>query len=435
MTTTVNVPVAYSAEQYVLCGVLAEPKVLPGVRDLLQPQDFSVEAHRVIFSELSWLYEHGIPLDRAAVYGRLKDRRDGDYASELLNLDPLKIIGIEGYCRAIADKAAVRKAAFWAESFLERCQVLEASELATEAQSFGKLVSSEAGRTLSARTPEEVCEAAGGINAFLGSAGDVGMPIPWKGLHFALSGLRKAQLIFLGARPGVGKTAFAWQIAEHVALNGKRVLFVSAEMSDGRLLQRAVLGLAQVPAQKWRAGKLSETESYHLMDAWGCISEMGDRLLICDKSSPTVDYIAAQCRRLASQGRPIDLLCVDYVQIMGSVTGHESRTQEVAAISRGLNDLKKQFNIPVLALCQLSRETDKGAYREPVLADLKESGQLEQDADVVAFLWPQKPADMDNEEKSIYPVWWAIKKHRDGPMRRGILQFDRARTRFEEEGL
>jgi replicative DNA helicase len=280
---------------------------------------------------------------------------------------------------------------------------------------------------IEARTVAEIIADQGGLQQFLSPETTPGIAIPFPAIHETLSGLRASKFILLAARPAVGKSAFAVQVAETAAAAGKRVLVVSLEMSARDLLYRSITGRGNVSAYKFRTGRLSETERFQLHTETSALVDLNDRLRIADKSQATVQRISAMLRSLAARGSKSDLLVVDYLQLLTTMGRVENRTQQVSEISRGLKQIAQQFEIPVLALSQLSRKGTQDG-REPQLEDLRDSGQLEQDADQVLFLWLKKEPQ---QGESLREVSWKVAKNRDGILNRGTLNFYAKYCRFE----
>jgi replicative DNA helicase len=280
-------------------------------------------------------------------------------------------------------------------------------------------------------TLEETIERNGGINVFLRPELKPGLPVPFSTIHVTLSGLRRSKLVIVAARPGVGKTALAFQIAEHVAAAGKRVIVASLEMNRSEIFYRSIAGRAQVSAYRFRRGELSLGESRAVQEQTTELVDLGDRLAVYDNPDATVQSLGVMLRRWRARGKPVDLLAIDYLQLMNAPGRHDNRNQEIASISRGLKNLAMRFDIPVLVLSQLSRDPEKRGG-EPTLSDLRDSGAIEQDADQVLFLWEGRDARDADEIRS---VSWRVAKNRDGMRNRGELRFFAKRARFEESNL
>jgi replicative DNA helicase len=239
-----------------------------------------------------------------------------------------------------------------------------------------------------------------------------GLPTGYHGLDELMSGLQPSTLNIVGARPATGKTAFALGMAAHAALEVRRpVLLFSLEMSHLELTQRILSAEARVDSTRMRNGKLAESDWTKLSHAIGRLAEAP--LYIDDNPQATVMEIRAKARRLKSRLGDLGLIVVDYLQLMTGRTSAENRQVEVSEISRGLKILARELEVPVVALSQLSRQLELRADKRPMLADLRESGSLEQDADLVVFLYREEMYDKDTERKGIADV--IVAKQRNGP--------------------
>ena len=254
-----------------------------------------------------------------------------------------------------------------------------------------------------------------------------GVPTGFTDLDLCLAGLQPSTLNVVGARPAMGKTAFALNIAAHVAMQAHRpVLFFSLEMSHLEITNRLLTAEAQVAGEKIRVGRLDDRD-------WGKISHAIGRLAeapfyIDDNAQLTILEIRAKARRLKARLGDLGLVVVDYLQLMSGRTNAENRQVEVSEISRGLKILARELECPVLALSQLSRALESRADKEPVLADLRESGSIEQDSDVVMFLYRD---DVYNREAPGGEAQVIVAKHRSGPTARIRLAFRGHLTRFD----
>lgn len=436
MTNAVDyrLPNNLDAERFVLGGILVEPDQFSLVTEVLTADDFSLEKHKRIFQRMGELYAKGDRINRISLAQALESHgqlHSVDGLSYLASLDDgmPSLKNIESFCQIVRNKATLRRTIFAAQAVIERCQaqdgpegVLADAERVTSALNAGQL-----GR-IEARRVAEIIADQGGLNQFLSPERTPGIVIPFPAIHETLSGFRASKLILLAARPAVGKSAFAVQVAETAAATGKRVLIVSLEMSARDLLYRSITGRAQVSTYKFRTGRLSESERLKVQAETSDLVDLNDMLRIADKSQATLQRISAMLRSLTARSSKTDLLVVDYLQLLTTLGRVENRTQQVSEISRGLKQIAQQFEIPVLAVSQLSRKgTQEG--REPQLEDLRDSGQLEQDADQVLFLWLKKEPLLG---ESVREVFWKVAKNRDGILNRGALNFYAKYCRFEE---
>jgi replicative DNA helicase len=249
-----------------------------------------------------------------------------------------------------------------------------------------------------------------------------GTPTYYEGLDNILSGLQRSDLIILGARPSYGKTALALDIARNVAMNGGSVAIFSIEMSREQIVDRFIASEAKIPLWRLRTGKLSEQEIMLINEAYDKLANV--KVFIDDTPSPTVLQMRSAARRLQLEQGNLDLVVIDYLQLAAPRTNSDNMVQQVTEVSRGLKALARELDIPVLALSQLSRDVDKRDIKIPRLSDLRESGSLEQDADVVLFIYrkDRERVDLPPEEQNVAEI--IIAKHRNGPLGTVKLRFD-----------
>jgi replicative DNA helicase len=432
-------PANVEAERLVLGSIMRENDAdyFASIAESLTVDAFSLEKHRLIYSAICELHEAGESLDRIVVINKLSDEghlQSVDGFSYLTSLDDgmPQVVGIESYCKILAEKALLRRTIVGAMGLVNRClsQADPTEEVLAAAEKLAEMLGDSVSAKDDALTLEETIERNGGINVFLRPELKPGLPVPFSTIHVTLSGLRRSKLIIVAARPGVGKTALASQIAEYVAANGKRVIVASLEMNGSEIFYRSIAGGAQVSAYKFRRGELNPSESRAIQEQTSELVEMGDRLAVYDNPDATVQSLGAMLRRWRARGKPVDLLVVDYLQLMNAPGRHDNRNQEIASISRGLKKLAMRFDIPVLVLSQLSRDLEKRGG-EPTLSDLRDSGAIEQDADQVLFLWEGKEA---NDRDDVRTVSWRVAKNRDGMRNRAELKFFTRFARFEESG-
>ena len=244
-----------------------------------------------------------------------------------------------------------------------------------------------------------------------------------------LGGLQKSDLIILAARPGVGKTSLAISIAQGAARKfGKRVAIFSLEMSNEQLVQRMLAAETGIDSQRLRLGDIHGEEEWHkLMEAAGALSDAS--LFIDDTPAVTALELRTKARRLYAE-HDLDLIVVDYLQLMSGGLRSENRVQEISAISRNLKSLARELNVPVLALSQLSRAVESRHDKRPILSDLRESGSIEQDADVVMFIYREEMYVEETERQNIADI--LVSKHRNGPTGTISLYFRKELTQFRD---
>jgi replicative DNA helicase len=433
-------PAAVDIERLVLGSILVEndANYFASVADLLEESDFSVEKNRVIYSTLQGLYSAGRSLDRVSLSNALIESgrlSSVDGLSYLVSLDEgsPRAFSIETWCQILSGKGTMRRAITMAQSLIQQCTTSSDApdELMQQAEQLVQLLSDTGKRESDLETAEQIIATAGGINEFVSPARVFGIPWMFEDLQNTTVGMRPGQLIVLGARPAVGKSAFAMQQGVYVAGRRQRTAIYSLEMSSAELLSRHIASRAEVSAMRWRRNELNSFERMAVMDSITDVIDIEDSLLISEKPRVTTASIARDLRRQAARGRPVEFVVVDYLQLMGTVGKHDSREQEVSSISRGLKLLAKEFKIPVLALVQLKREADARKGGRPELSDLRESGSLEQDADVVLFQWIDS-LKAPNPDDEIRDVNWRVAKQRSGPLNEGVLPFRKKFVRFEE---
>lgn len=431
------VPPAHSdIEEFVLAAICSDTEACGQVFDCLRAEDFSLEKNKRIFQRAWEIHNRGDVVNYVSVGKELERLNQLDFVgglSCLVRLDEGKacVYNLEQYCRMVKVAAIKRRAFTHMQAMMERCcdPGDETAELVTAAERIGELLSSNGTGELPARPYEQVITDSGGINAFLSPETNPGIHIPFYDIHVTLSGLRRGRFIILGARPAVGKSALAIQIAEHAAANGNNVLFVALEMRAEDVLQRSATGRAGVSAYKFRHDLLDMRERRALQSEVSKLVELGDRLLVVDRSETTVLGISNLLRSLKARGKAIDLCIIDYLQLLSSNGRFENRVQEVSTISRGLKKITQAFGIPVLALSQLKRPENHSKNERPELDWLKESGQLEQDADQVIFLWVKRDPEEGDTTREVH---WRVAKNRDGMLNHGTLNFNTRFCRFSE---
>lgn len=434
-----RVPEHSDIERLVLGAAMTEQESFARIADVLKASDFFPEKHKRIFLCMQELFERGELLNYVSVAKALEE------AGQLQSVDGLSylasltdgmphLVSIENFCQKVRDASIKRQAIQSMQLLIERCcnPGDETAELAIEAERVVETLNNTNRRELAARSYEQGVADTGGVNKFLSPETKCGIHIPFDSIHQTLIGLRRPKLIILGARPAVGKSALAIQIAEHAAANGNNVLFVTLEMSLEDVLLRSMTGRAGVGAYKFRTGHLDQRERHALQATLAeLVEKSGERLLLVDRSDTTVLGISNLLRSLKARGRPVELCVIDYLQLLSSSNRFENRVQEVSSISRGLKKIAQEFRIPVLALSQLKRADESRKNERPELDWLKESGQLEQDADQVLFLWTKRDPE---EGETVREIHWRVAKNRDGMLNHGTLTFNTRFCRFVEDG-
>lgn len=426
-----GLPANLDAERYVLGSILLDPEAWITVSALLDRQDFSLLANQRIFSSMESLWDAGSRIDRVTLAEDLT--RKGHIESVgglgyLVSLDDglPQIFNIESYVKIVRGKSLLRKTILQMQQTMDRCYlgVDDPEDILAETEnSLLKISSASARDTLV--TPEQIVNSyPRQLDGLLDPASRIqGVSTGFIELDRMTGGLRGGELIILAARPAMGKTALALNIGHHVATNKRKpetVALFSLEMSKEALLTRLICAEARVDQGRFRAGYLDSKERRSLSVAAQDLMEAP--LYIDDSSNVSMMEIHAKLRRLKAE-RGLGLVIIDYLQLMSSRGRHENRVQEVSALSRGLKLLSKELDTPFLVLSQLSRapETRKEGPR-PLLSDLRESGSIEQDADLVCFVFREgyyKPdrADLRSEAELI------VGKQRNGPVGKVKLRF------------
>ncbi len=432
-----GLPSNVDIERLVLGAVLLDDRVFVSVAAALTAVDFSLDKHRRIFRRMLELHQRAERIDRITVANELMRYRELESCGGLSYLvfldDGLPHIpNLDAYIQIIQDKAALRQMVFASQHLMNRCLIGQEGPdeiLAGAEETLLRL--GEARATQGLTSPRQIIDAyPGGLNAFLDPSKRVqGLGTGFTRFDEKTGGLHPGELCILAARPSMGKTALALNIAQHVADKLKRpVAIFSLEMSKESLLTRLLCATARVNSQRFRAGYLNTEERRRLQAAASSLVEAP--LSIDDRASIHLMDMHAKLRRVKSQ-HGLALVIVDYLQLMIARGRFENRNQEVTCLSRGLKLLAKELNVSVLALSQLSRapEIRPGDHR-PQLSDLRESGSIEQDADVVAFLYREevyKPNDQSLRGRAEL----ILAKQRNGPVGKIDLVFLDGFTKFE----
>lgn len=417
-------------EQSVLGGILIDKDAISVVSQILKPEDFYSDLNGIIFSAMLSLYEERKPIDVLTVTSKLKkikqgEKIDSSYIADLVNLVPTAA-NIEGYSQMLKE-ASIKRALISigtqiAESgFVEEKEV---GELLNQAESSIFAISQ--GNMLRNFIPikEALASSFDRIDEIhKKGAGFRGIQTGFVDLDNLLSGMQASNLLILAARPGHGKTAMIVNIAQYVGVVEKiPVGIFSLEMSQEELVDRMLVGQADVDAWRLKTGRLSESDFSKISAAMG---ELADApIFIDDTPAVTVSEIRTKARRLQLE-QDIKVIIVDYLQLVDPGRKYDNRVQEVSWISQALKNLARELKIPLLAVSQLSRAVEHRGEKKPQLADLRESGAIEQDADVVMFLY--RP---DVEISNVVSTKLLIAKHRNGPMGEIDLLFRGDRIRF-----
>jgi replicative DNA helicase len=437
-TVEKGLPTNVDAERFVLGSILLDDRFYIQAAGTLEPDDFSLEKHRRIFRRMGELQERGERVDRVTVANELmkfNELEACDGLSYLVSLDDglPQIPNLDAYIRIVKDKAVLRRIIFASQHMMNRCLLGEEEPgdiLAGAEETLLKLGEDRVKTGL--LNPEQILrDYDGGLNAFLDPSKRIkGISSGFTKFDEYTGGLHGGDLVILAARPSMGKTALALNMAQHVALKSKQTVAVfSLEMSKESLLTRMLCAAARVDSQRFRSGYLNQEERRKLNHALHELVE--SPLYIDDSAGLHLMDMHAKLRRLQAERGKIGLVIVDYLQLMSGRGRFENRNQEVSALSRGMKLLAKELNVPMLVLSQLSRavETRQGDHR-PQLSDLRESGSIEQDADVVGFIFREEVYNRDREDlKGLAEL--IIAKQRNGPVGTVNLVFLHSQTKFE----
>src|SRR5579863_884263 len=427
------------AERYVLGSILLNDTLYLQVAGLLDPDDFILEKHRRIFARMKDLYERGSRIDRVTLADELMKQgqlESVDGLSYLISLDDglPELANLDGYIRIVKDKATLRRLIFSAQKVINLCLLAEEEPDQILASAEEALLKLGEGRTRDQlSSPKSIVEKfPGGIGAFLDPSQRVrGLSTGFAKFDEMTGGLNGGELFILAARPSMGKTALALNIAQHVAAHPKMrkpVAVFSLEMSSSSLLNRLICSAARVDQHKFRAGYLNHEERRKLQVALADLTEAP--LYLDDTAGVHLMDVHSKLRRMKAE-HGLSLVVIDYLQLMSSRGRSENRNQEVSAISRGLKLMSKDLDVPFVVLSQLSRasETRPGDHK-PQLSDLRDSGSIEQDADLVAFIYREEVYKRDREDiKGLADL--IIAKQRNGPIGNVPLRFLGQFTRFE----
>lgn len=422
------------AEESLLGAMLLSRDAIASAVEHCKAADFYRPAHGHIFEAISSLYAQGEPADPVTVADELR-RADlleaAGGAGELIALqaNTPAIANASRYAKIVAEHALLRRLIAVASEIAELGYSVPEDVVAALDQAEAMVFQvAEHHITDSLKPLRELLTASLDHLEALYERGDsiTGVPTGFADLDEQLSGLQASSLVIVGARPSMGKTSFALGIAGHVAIEKRLpVLFFSLEMNHLEITQRLLCSEARVDSSRVRNGRLHEADWPKIVEAIGKLGEAP--LFIDDNPNLTIMEIRAKARRLKSR-EGLSLIVVDYLQLMSGRDAAENRQVEVSEISRGLKILARELSVPVVALSQLSRNLEARADKRPVLADLRESGSLEQDADVVLFIYRDEVYNKESDQKGIAEI--IIAKHRNGPTGVTQLAFLDHYTRF-----
>ena len=415
-------PHSIEAEQSVVGAMLMDKDAILTAAEIVSGQDFYQTAYGVIFDSMVELFNEGKPVDLVTLQERLKEK---DVPPEIASLEFVRDLvsavptsaNVKYYAQIVADKSMLRKLIKLNDEISNTCyagkESLEAILETTEKSMFQLLQQRNTDEYVPIR--QVVLNALDKIEKASKSKGTVtGIPTGFIDLDYKLSGLQPSDLILVAARPSMGKTAFVLNIAQYVAFKKDRATAIfSLEMSKEQLVNRLFSLESQVDAQALRTGNMKDSDWEKLIEGAGIIGK--SKLIIDDTPGISVSELRSKCRKYKLE-HGLDLIIIDYLQLMTGSVGKrsESRQQEISEISRSLKGLARELNVPVIALSQLSRAVESRPDKRPMLSDLRESGAIEQDADVVMFIYRDEYYNKDSEYKKQAEI--IIAKQRNGPV-------------------
>ncbi|MCR5271516.1 MAG: replicative DNA helicase [Lachnospiraceae bacterium] len=414
-------PNSLEAEQSVIGSMIMDKEAIIAAGEILIKDDFYYSQYGQLFDAMIELFNEGQPVDLVTLQAKLKSKdlppeiSSLEYVRELVTAVPTSA-NIRSYAQIVKDKSVLRRMIRVNEDIENACYsgTGEVEDVLADAEKkmFNILQNQGGGDFVPIR--DVVINALKKIDAASQSDGNItGIPTGFTDLDFKMSGLQPSDFILIAARPSMGKTAFALNVAQYAAFHEHlSVAIFSLEMSKEQLVNRLFALESRVEAQNLRNGNLTDSEWMSLVEGAGVVGE--SRLIIDDTPGISIMELRSKCRKYKLE-HGLDLIMIDYLQLMsGSGKSSESRQQEISEISRALKGLARELNVPVISLSQLSRAVEGRPDHRPMLSDLRESGAIEQDADVVMFLYRDDYYNKDTEEKNVAEV--ILAKQRNGPI-------------------
>lgn len=407
-------PHSVEAEQAVLGSIVIDPSCVPLMLEMLNPEDFYIENHRIIFETVMAMFTMGKKIDYVTILDELKmsgykGQIDRQFFLELVEITPTSA-NAEQYAEIVRGKSMLRDLQSVSNEIIELTKneqedPQDVAELAEQ-----KVYAVRQGREVKGLTPlkSAIKDVYDRLDELALTPGKLpGITTGFSGIDAFIGGLNKSELILLAARPGMGKTSIVLNMATSAAkASGKTVVIFQLEMSKDQLASRLLSSEALVDSKKLRMGNLSDEEWIKIAGASANLNKLN--ILIDDQSDIKVSEMKAKCRRL---GDKLGLIIIDYLQLMQGSKKTDNRVQEVSEISRGLKIMAKELNVPVLCCSQLSRAAEGRSDKRPMLSDLRESGAIEQDADIVMFLYRDDYYNPDTDKKNVAECIIAKNRH------------------------
>ena len=415
-------PHSIEAEQSVIGSMLMGRDAILVASEILTSDDFYQKQYGIIFDAMVELFNEGKPVDLVTLQNRLREKdvppeiSSMEFVRDLLNAVPTSA-NVRHYANIVSEKAVLRRLIKLTEEIENDCYLnkepVEVIMEETEKKMFQLLGQRNSGDFMPIR--QVVINTLENIERASKTKGNVtGIPTGFTDLDYKTSGLQNSDFILIAARPSMGKTAFVLNIAQYMAFKkDKAVAIFSLEMSREQLMNRLLSMESKVDSQHLRTGNLKDDEWSKLIESAGMIGE--SRLMIDDTPGISIGEMRSKCRKYKLE-HGLDIIIIDYLQLMSGSgkSSSESRQQEISDISRSLKALARELNVPVVALSQLSRAVEQRTDHRPMLSDLRESGAIEQDADVVMFIYRDDYYNKDSENKGIAEI--IIAKQRNGPI-------------------
>lgn len=431
-------PNSVEAEQAVLGGLMLASNAWEQIADRIIEEDFYRFDHRLIFRAAASLNERNQPVDVVTMSEWLDaqnlthDSGGASYLIDLANNTP-SAANIAAYAQIVREKSVLRQLIDIGTEIAGNGfnpEGRESRELLEWAEQQVFRIAEQGGRNKAGflKIQEILKDAFRGLEERrLSEGGITGTSTGFKDLDELTSGLQKSDLIIVAGRPSMGKTSFAMNIAEFVALKTKRAVAIfSMEMAAVQLLNRMLCSLGKINQQRFRNGDLEAEEWFRLTSTAGLLND--SKVFIDETPALSPAEVRARCRRLKRE-HDLSLIVIDYLQLMQVPGTRENRTNEISEISRGLKALAKELNVPVIALSQLNRKLEERTDKRPVMADLRESGAIEQDADLILFIYRDEVYNKDTPQKGKAEI--IIAKQRNGPIGKVDLAFNGMYTRFD----
>lgn len=413
-------PHSVEAEQSVLGAMLMDREAIMAASEIIDSEDFYQHQYGILFEAMLELYNEGKPADLITLQDRLREKdvppeiSSLEFARDLLNAVPTSA-NIRYYAQIVQEKSMLRKMIKVTEEIANTCYLAKerVDDIMedTEKKVFNLLQKHTSGDFVPIK--DVVLNALDKIELASKNKGNVtGIPTGFVDLDYKTSGMQPSDLVLIAARPSMGKTAFVLNIAQHMAFkNDVTVAIFSLEMSKEQLVNRLFSLESKVDSQSIRTGNLSDEDWAKLIEGAGIIGK--SNLIIDDTPGISVTELRSKCRKYKLEHN-LGVIIIDYLQLMTGNKKTDSRQQEISDISRSLKEVARELNVPVIALSQLSRAVEQRPDHRPMLSDLRESGAIEQDADVVMFIYRDDYYNKDSEKKNIAEI--IIAKQRNGPI-------------------